>query len=339
MWTEQWSEKHQRPFFHNHKTKKTEWKGHKTIGQLYDDMVVGSNPGHLETPLLSLREHTRFVKGSIMYFAKLVAIGKWDSVVELEALGMPLSSLLVEGTPRLSVLDVACGDGTDLRRWTFDDHEGWVVRVHGFDVSGKCIQAARENKTEWQGVMGFPQGVDIQYGVHDARKKDAWTSAFGTLEPYDIVSCMHCLPYFFSSQKVATSFFRQAAEACKSGGALVAVYPGETAMATHLWGVGKTHMTVALPSWYDLKAKTSTPKSKNRPPLAYSLRLAGAVPGVVGHTVPEAALVQVATAAGFRVVLHKSVQAHACSRGIWSVPYSDAYAVSAVYNVFLCVKQ
>ena len=338
MWTEKWSEKHQRPFFYNPKTKKTEWKGHNTAGQLYDNMV-GSKPGRLETPLLSLREHNRFVKGSIMYFAKLVAIGKWGSVRELDALGLPLSSLLVESTPRLKVLDVACGDGTDLRRWTFDDSERWVVGVHGFDVSAKCVRAARENKKEWQGVMGFPQDVDIRYELHDARKKGAWASVFDTSEPYDIVSCMHCLPYFFSSQKVAKAFFQQAAGACKSGGALVAVYPGEAAIATHLWGVGKTHMTVPLPTWYDLKTRAPKPRSSTRPPMPYSLRLAGAVPGVVEHTVPEAGLVQVARSAGFRVVLHESVQAHACSRGIWHVPYSDAYAVSAIYRVFLCVKQ
>ena len=339
MWTEQWSEKHQRPFFHNPKTKKTEWKGHQTVAQLYDGMVR-SKTGRLETPLLSLREHTRFVKRSVMYFAQLAAIGKWDDWKQLKALGLPLSNLAVWDKPCLKVLDVACGDGTDLRRWTFDDSDRWTLRVHGLDVSAECIRVARENKREWEGITGFPQNVDVRYEVHDARKKKAWTEVFGVSEPYDIISCMHCLPYFFSSQKVAKAFFQRAAEACRGGGVLVAVYPDEAAVAAHLWGVGKSHTTVGLPHWYDLKTKAPKPRSQTRPPLPYSLSLAGAVPpGAVEHTVPRAGLVQVAKAAGFQVVLHESLQAHACSRGIWQLPHSESYAVSSIYSVFLCVKQ
>ena len=341
MWVEQWSEKHQRPYFYNKQTKKTAWKGHKSTADFYDELVR-SKPGRVDTTLLSMREHNRFVKSVLMHLAMIVAIGKWPELVELKALGLSLSSLSVWEKPRLRVLDVGCGDGSDLRRWTYDDRERWVSALHGFDVSAQCIGAARENTKNWKTIMGFPQDVDIQYKVHDARKKAEWANMFGTTKPYDIVSCMYCLPYFFSSQKVAKVFFQQAAAACRSGGALLALYPSEEELASHMWSINRDRMHIKLPQWYALQAKGPAPRTganAPRPPLPYTLRLAGAVPNAVEYTVPKAALLQVARAAGFRVVLHKGVQAFAYAQGLWRLPYAEAYAASKVCNVLLCVKK
>ena len=203
MWVELWSAKHQRPYFYNKQTKQTVWKGHRTTATAYDEFVVAKSR-RVETPLLSVREHNRFVKANIMHDARILATGQWDAVQELKALGMSPSLLSLAAKPRLRVLDVGCGDGSDLRRWTFDDDAKWVAQVHGFDVSPKCIEAAQQNTAEWQQILGFPRDVEIRYATHDARKKGAWRDVFADKQPlYDIVSCMHCLPYFFSSHTVA----------------------------------------------------------------------------------------------------------------------------------------
>ena len=330
-----WSEKHQRPYFYNKKTKKTAWKGHQSTGQRYDELPCAKT-GRLEVALMSVREHNRFVKRGLMWHAMVLAAGKWHDLEQLKALGMSQSLFYMEEKPALRVLDVGCGDGSDLHRWTFDDRERWVTAVHGIDVSPKCIAAAQKNATEWRGIMGFSKDVEIEYRTHDARKRDAWSQG----QPYDVVSCMHCLPYFFSSQKVAKAFFARAAEACRSGAALLAIYPAEKELATHLWGIGKDRMHVALPQWHDMRTNATKPRSAGaRPPLPYTLSLPGAVPRtVVEHTVPEAALLQVLREANWRVVLHKNVQGYANAQGLWRLPYTDAYASSKTNNVLLCVK-
>lgn len=341
MWVEKWSEKHQRPYFQ--KNKKTVWKGHKTIGQLYD-ALVSTRTGRLETALLSVREHNRFVKGGVMYWAKIVAAGQWHQVQQLRAFGRSADDLAIHHPPALKVLDVGCGDGTDLRRWTFDDAERWVTHVHGFDVSTKSISAAKKNKAFWKTIMGFPQDVEIQYKAHDARKTEAWADVFGQASPYctyDVISCMHCLPYFFSSQKVAKAFFQRAADACRVGGALVAMYPSEEELAAHMWSVGRDRRYIELPAWFDLTSQSPPPKNAGaRPPLPYTLGLPGAVPSeAVEYTVPKAGLLQVLRAAGWKVLVHESAQAFATRHHTWQVPFTDAYVTSKVNNVLICVKR
>ena len=338
MWVEKWSEKHQRPYFQ--KNKKTAWKGHKTTGQLYDALVC-TKTKRLETALLSVREHNRFVKGGAMQCAKIVAVGQWHQVQQLRVFGRSADDLVIHHLPALKVLDVGCGDGTDLRRWTFDDDKRWVTHVHGFDVSVKSVDAAKKNKACWKTIKGFSQGVDIQYKVHDARKSEPWTDVFDQTSTYDVISCMHCLPYIFSSQKVAKAFFQRAAYACRSGGALVAMYPGEEELAAHMWGVGRNTRYVELPEWYDLTSRSPAPKNTGaRPPLPYTLELPGAVPsGAIEYTVPKAGLLQVLRAAGWRVLVHESAQAFAIRRHMWQVPFADAYVTSKINNVLVCLKR
>jgi len=339
MWVEKWSENHQRPYFQ--KNKKTVWKGHKTTGQLYD-ALVGTKTGRVETALLSVREHNRFVKGGVMHCAKLVAVGKWDQEwQQRRTFGRSADDLLIYHSPALKILDVGCGDGTDLRRWTFDDDKRWVVRVHGFDVSVKSVNAAKKNKAYWKTIKGFPQDVEIQYRVHDARRAQAWTDVFAQTSPYDVISCMHGLPYFFSSRKVAKAFFQRAADACRSGGVLVAMYPNEEELAAHMWGVGRDRGYTALPVWYDLTSQSPFPQNAGaRPPLPYTLELPGAVPsGVVEYTVPKAGLLLVIRSAGWRVLVHESAQAFAARHHMWRVPCTDAYVASKVNNVLICVKR
>ena len=101
-------------------------------------------------------------------------------------------------------------------------------------TSPKSIQKANANLKHWKTITGFPKEADVQYKVHDLRKKTQWATLFDE-QLYDIVSAQFVLPHFFTSQRMASAFFTQAAQACRRGGVFVAVYPSEKELAAHFF--------------------------------------------------------------------------------------------------------
>lgn len=341
-WVELWSEKHQRPYFVNKKTKETKWKGVESVFQRYDRVAM-CRKRRFPNDWNHTLEMNRFIVGRLAREAVEVLLGKF--ALEYHGCCATLHTAH-PSAPSLRVLDVGCGKGSDLRKWLFDDPKQIGV-VHGIDGSPKSIQKANANLKHWKGTMGFPQTADVQYKVHDLRKKKPWASLFDN-EPYDVISAQFVLPYFFSTQALATAFFTRAAEACRAGGVLIAVYPSEKELAERFFAFDRaqrmreigTHTAVPLPEWYGLSL-IGAPKKKVpavRPPTPYHLCIEGTVDSPE-YTVPEAALREVLHKTGWSVVKLQGVQGYRYQNIGWQVNSDASYAVNTLYNVLICKKK
>jgi mRNA (guanine-N7-)-methyltransferase len=147
--------------------------------------------------------------------------------------------------PRL--LDLACGRGGDLHKWT----TAGVEFVKGVDLSPGEIQEARrryeETKSEIEGRGGVapevvfevvstlgtaPWSADGGEGGEDGEGgRPASGAAASTARPpppanlFDAVSCMFAAHYFFSSEDAARRFLTNVAAHLKPGGCFFGTVP------------------------------------------------------------------------------------------------------------------
>lgn len=126
---------------------------------------------------------------------------------ETESWGSALDAL-IERLPRVTAMDVGCGDGRTLGRWKRRvENRGWSERVElwGSDISPRMIEAARGR------VKGVRWDVlDLADPVAVAR----WTEAHGRV---DLVSAFFVVVHFDQS----SDFFTGVTSLLAPGGRLV----------------------------------------------------------------------------------------------------------------------
>ena len=343
-WVEMWSEKHQRPYFVNKHTKETKWDGVDTIFEQYD-RVCRCRKRKFPDDWNHVLELNRFVIVSLAHDAVKRLVGEHM----LDSCNSCVPVHLAKDEPRLRVLDVGCGKGADLQKWLCHGNK-LIGTLHGIDGSALSVRKANANLKHWKSMTGYPKDTKVEYAVHDLRKHASWSSLFDN-HVYDIISAPFVLPYFFSSQKTALSFFTKAANACRQGGVFLTVYPSEKELAAHFFTMDRaqsmreigTSAPVPLPDWYDMRPLTVSSSSEKfpsspRPPLPYSLQITGTVESVE-HTVPEEALREVLHKTGWRIVVLENLQAYRYKHIGWQVKRNDAYSVSKLYNVLMCTKK
>lgn len=110
--------------------------------------------------------------------------------------------------PGETLLDIACGRGGDVRKWT----DLRLSKVVGLDIAAEAIQEARRrahglNNIEFMHVTTLAQ--------------HPWQSA----TTFDAVSCMFALHYFWASEASAHTLFQTIAANVKEGGYVMCVLP------------------------------------------------------------------------------------------------------------------
>ncbi len=113
--------------------------------------------------------------------------------------------------PGARVLDLGAGRGGDVRKWA----ECQVSFAKGLDISGAELDEARRRASALPGLTAVFERTD-SLGVN------AWDDPDG---PYDVVTCMFALHYFFASERTCQTLLNHVARNLRKGGVFVGIVP------------------------------------------------------------------------------------------------------------------
>ena len=115
--------------------------------------------------------------------------------------------------PLSSLLDIACGRGGDLRKWV----DIGLARVRGYDVSEVELQEARRRLSALS-----PGPMKIDFVGTANLGASVWVDE---LAPYDAVSCMFALHYFWGSEDTAKTLLQFVHANLRPGGVFLGIVP------------------------------------------------------------------------------------------------------------------
>ena len=115
--------------------------------------------------------------------------------------------------PHSSLLDIACGRGGDLHKWI----DIGLARVRGYDVSEVELQEARRRLSA---LSPGPTEIDF-FGTANLGTS-VWVDEFA---PYDAVSCMFALHYFWGSEDTAKALLQFVHANLRPGGVFLGIVP------------------------------------------------------------------------------------------------------------------
>lgn len=115
-----------------------------------------------------------------------------------------------------SLLDLACGRGGDIWKWI----DAGICRVKGVDLSPGEIEEARKRFAEAK-TKRPQQQLDYAFVDSPALGVEEWKEA----EPYDAVTCMFAIHYFFVSEQALKQFLHNVSINLKEGGYFIGTVP------------------------------------------------------------------------------------------------------------------
>ena len=164
---------------------------------------------------------TTMTASEILYFFETVRI---KDLVSFRALCNALKAYLVreavnawraECSGRLSVLDLGCGRGGDLRKWASYRLRSFV----GIDGGSSCIEEARVRHA---GLVSQGKSA-VQAVFHNADLTSTALPANSGV--FDVVSSMFFLQFCFSSAKVASHILDEISRVLKDNGVFCCILP------------------------------------------------------------------------------------------------------------------
>jgi mRNA (guanine-N7-)-methyltransferase len=217
------------------------------------------------------------------------------------------------------VLDLACGRGGDLVKWTRD----CLINAYvGVDISAEELrEAAQRAETLERGgdrppsfhfhrsSCDAPSLLTELYALVNSRNPgslDARAHRDQALSGFNVVWCQFALHYFCGSRESLDGFLKNVAGALGRGGRFCASFPNPSAIVGHLNHIAQTGE--ARSGSKVCYVSTDTPRSIGSEEalrefgLAYKFTLGDAVQDCVEFLVPLEALVSLASAVGLRLV-------------------------------------
>jgi SAM-dependent methyltransferase len=113
--------------------------------------------------------------------------------------------------PGENLLDLGCGRGGDLQKW----NAVGLGSVLAVDLSPEEIQEAQTRRSNVQGE------TRVEFRVLDLAASAQKLSD----TPYDIVSCMFAIQYFFCDSSTLDAFFQTVSDNLKEGGYFIGTCP------------------------------------------------------------------------------------------------------------------
>jgi len=129
--------------------------------------------------------------------------------------------------PRSRLLDLACGRGGDLRKW-FDCQLSYVK---AYDLSPGEIEEAKKRLVDVRQDRRYSgSSTKVDFIVTD--QVGSGDLGLSKDEPYDAVSCMFAIHYFFANDATLHAFFRNASAGLRDRGYFFGTCPdGKCIMA------------------------------------------------------------------------------------------------------------
>lgn len=141
------------------------------------------------------------------------------------------SALINMNTPKstesgLRVLDLGCGKGGDLRKWTHHKLSEMVL----VDIAAVSVEQASARYAEGQ----FPWNARFFSGDAFRRPLDTVVPSSVLGPGFDVVTMQFCLHYGWESQESARMMLRNVATSLHSGGVLIATIPDDATLLARL---------------------------------------------------------------------------------------------------------
>lgn len=131
--------------------------------------------------------------------------------------------------PGCNVLDIACGKGGDLLKWSKANINSYV----GIDISSQAIEDAMDrykgrSSDKQYGMSGLG---DVKFMCYDCCE-DLPSLSMGN---FDLVSCQFALHYAFQTEKRAKTMIKNISKNLKEGGVFFCTIPNETILKSKLY--------------------------------------------------------------------------------------------------------
>lgn len=118
--------------------------------------------------------------------------------------------------PGTRLLDIGAGRGGDVRKWA----DCGVAFAKGLDLSAAELKEAARRAQALR--PGLTAGLTAVFEPTDALGLREWTDPDG---PYDVVTCMFALHYFFAREGMCHTLLRHVARNLKPGGVFMGIVP------------------------------------------------------------------------------------------------------------------
>lgn len=205
---------------------------------------------------------------------------KGSPIIKLRNFNNFIKSVLIQkqARPRSVVLDIGCGKGGDLLKWSKLRTQGWI----GVDIADVSIQQAR---SRYEDMQFKPFWADFCVG--DAFSDQIEDIVHPEAFPIDTVSIQFSLHYAFKSERNIRILLHNVSRALKRNGKFIGTIPNSDVLVKNIWSVpeGKTEWGNAL---YRVKFDKLPPKDLESDPFGhqYYFFLEDAVGNVPEYIVP-----------------------------------------------------
>ncbi|THU99396.1 guanine-N(7)-methyltransferase [Dendrothele bispora CBS 962.96] len=166
----------------------------------------------LDSPIIGLKNFNNWVKSVLISSYAHPAL---------------LRSRLSRGNRRGKVLDLGCGKGGDLTKWT----KAKIMEYVGADIAAVSVDQAR---SRWEGIRA-PR-FDASFAALDCYT-ESLTTAFSpeTLsQSFDVVSMQFCMHYAFESESKARCMLGNVSRWLRGGGIFIGTIPNAEQLLDHL---------------------------------------------------------------------------------------------------------
>lgn len=163
----------------------------------------------------------------------IIQLRKFNNWIKSVLIQMETSKLKTTG--KISVLDLCCGKGGDLQKWSKLDSPSRLDEYLGVDFAKKSIEEAA--KRHLQMKHAFPASFHVADVWMVSNINDLFTNIVSFISKirlktelplnhsFDIVSCQFAFHYAFESEEKARMGLLNVSENLKEGGRFIGVIP------------------------------------------------------------------------------------------------------------------
>ncbi|GAA5938271.1 hypothetical protein JCM3775_002933 [Rhodotorula graminis] len=185
------------------------WKGThdtRTVADHYNARPNTDRIARRDSPIIGLKNFNNWIKSVL-----IAKFGRREG----------------DTTPRIRVLDLGCGKGGDLHKWTRAGTEEYV----GIDIAAVSIAQAQQRYDTMRGQR-FP----ARFFTLDCFENpiEEVLPPHAVARPFDIVSMQFCMHYAFETEAKVRMMLANVARYLKPGGVFVGTIPDSKNLFEHL---------------------------------------------------------------------------------------------------------